>query len=253
MAAPAAAFRKYASGRRSPVERGAARLVLGQEGRQFGRREVDFGRFGAVSDRRPTVLLPRNCGSAASSLDSAGIGHAGRQPGRSGVTRRPVETDASGAFRGIESGFERRGESRASCRRHGLAPSGRRGSRRRSARPCAFFDPTPVVGGGRPPVFGERDREALPERTPIPGSARSSTASWPLRAAAMHQAKSRCLASRGSAESASNPSAGGSRSQSVSSACRCASRRRSAEVSARSFSELRSGVSTAVRSSGRDR
>ncbi len=43
MTAPAPAFRKCALGRRSPVERAAARLVLGQEGWQFGRREADFG------------------------------------------------------------------------------------------------------------------------------------------------------------------------------------------------------------------
>ena len=89
---------------------------------------------------------------------SVGIGHAGRQPGRSGLARRPVETDAGGAFRGIEGGFERRGEFRllvagvVSC--PAIAedlPADREAVR--------LLHPAPVIGSGRPPVIGERDRE----------------------------------------------------------------------------------------------
>ena len=99
------------SGRRSAVEVSAARLILGQEGRQFGRREVDFGGLGVV------WIAGQWCYSIAlrihgTALDSPGIGHAGRQPIGGVVARRPVETDAGGAFRGIEGGFQRRGEFR---------------------------------------------------------------------------------------------------------------------------------------------
>ena len=160
-AAPVPVFRKCASGRRCPVERDAGRLVLGQEGRQFGRREVDFGRlgparignqrccFGALRIRRSVVR------------GSVGIGYARRQPDRGGLARRPVETEAGGAFRGIEGGFERRGEFRlfvagviASPAIAEDFPADREAVR--------LFDPAPVIGGGRPPEIGERDREPPP-------------------------------------------------------------------------------------------
>ena len=159
-AAPVPVFRKCASARRRPVELDADRLVLGQEGWQFGR-EVDFGGLGLVR------IAGQRCGfvqlriRASVVYGSAGIGHAGRQPGRRGLARRLVETEASVAFRGIESGFERRRDFRllatgvVSC--PAVAediPADREAVR--------LLDPAPVIGGGRPPVIGKRDREPPP-------------------------------------------------------------------------------------------
>ena len=83
------------------------------------------------------------------------------------------------------------------------------------------------------------------------GSAPSSIASCGFSIKATHQAKRRCFASIGRAESAAKPCAGGRSSQAVSSAASRAVSSRSAGVPARSLSVLRSGVSVARRSSGR--
>jgi hypothetical protein len=145
------------SGRRSAVEVSAARLVLGQEGWQFGRREVDFGGLGVVwiAGQWCYSIALRISGIA---LDSPGIGHAGRLPTRSSVARRLIEPDTGGAFRWIEGGFERRGEFRllvagviASPALAEDLPADREAVR--------LFDTAPIIGGGRPPVIGKWDRE----------------------------------------------------------------------------------------------
>ena len=140
------------------VERGAGRLVLGQEGRQVGRRResIPSGSSSSASRGSPCRSDWRRRVRAACGTGVAGIGHAGRQPRRGGVARRLVETDAGGALRRIEGGFERR-------REHRLLVVGV------VARPAIAEDlladreavrllhAAPVIGGGRPPVIGERD------------------------------------------------------------------------------------------------
>ena len=142
----------------APLSATPRRLVLGQKGRQFGRREIDFGGLGLVriAGQRCGFVQLRIRGSVI--YGSVGIGHAGRQPGRGVVARRPVETDAGGAFRGIEGGFERRGEFRLFVA--GVIASPAIAEDFRADREAVrLFDPAPIIGGGRPPVIGKRDRE----------------------------------------------------------------------------------------------
>ena len=88
------------------------------------------------------------------------IGHAGRQPCGGGVARRPIETDAAGSLRRIEGSLKRRSEHRllvvGMIARPAVAedlPADREAVR--------LLHPAPIIGGGRPPVIGERDRKPL--------------------------------------------------------------------------------------------
>jgi hypothetical protein len=74
------------------------------------------------------------------------------------ASRRLVETEAGGAFHGIESGFQRRREFRLLVAGVIASPAIAEdlGADREAVR---LLDPAPIVGGGRPPVIGKRDRE----------------------------------------------------------------------------------------------
>ena len=154
------------------------------------------------------------------------------------VARRPVETDAGGAFRGIEGSFQRRGEFRLLVAGVIASPASPRISLP-IARPCAFLTrlqcwPRSASSnrqtGSRAAGRRLRAPDRLRPRSPAAASGRG-----------VQRAKSRCLASVGNAASAAKPSSGRSLSQSRSSVLLCASSRRSAGVPARSFNELCSG------------
>ena len=143
------------------------------------------------------------------------------------IARGLAETDAGLALAPDRTRFPGLRRAPAFCRRHDRVPSARQRFRAPMPRPVRLLDPAPVVGGGRPPEIGKRDRQTRPAASRT-GSARSSIASCGLRQDATHQAKSFCLVRGGNATSVAKPSAGGSLSQSRSRAARCASISRSA-------------------------
>ena len=142
-------------GAAAPLSAMPVGLVVGQEGRQIGRCDVDLVGFGAPV---AGVDVSGCAGLTIRGSLVVAIGHAGRQPRGGTVARRLVEADAGGAFRRIEGGFERRRERRflvvGVIARPAIAedvPADREAVR--------LLHAAPVIGGGRPPVIGERDRK----------------------------------------------------------------------------------------------
>jgi hypothetical protein len=74
------------------------------------------------------------------------------------VARRPVEADRGGVGRRIEGLLQRRGEDWLLG--VGVVPRPARAEDRLGDRQAVrLLHPAPVVGGGRPPEIGERDRK----------------------------------------------------------------------------------------------
>jgi hypothetical protein len=127
-------------------------FLLGEKGRQCRRFEIrNLATAGVAVD---------SCAAAGIVGDDA-VRHAGRQPCGGIVARHLAEPDAGRALRRIERGFERGCQHRFFVVGMVARPAFAK-ELPADAEAVGLLRAAPVIGGGRPPQIGERDRKPMP-------------------------------------------------------------------------------------------